>query len=628
MSALVKDRWFPLIELMLVLFAGVLFMVGGYYVTWQPLLLALTPFGVRIAAGKHLYRRSLVDSLVIAFLITAIISMFFAYDLRQTFQKLFILINAILLLYALMAQSRRDIWTVAAILSFISVGIVGYFLQTNDWNVLPADIDIINRIGLRWMGIRPYLPIPVIHANAAGGIVAIIIPFQIALARYARRVNHQLYWWIAIGTGLVSLVGILFTSSRGAWVGLTFAFLLWQLWVQTEKIAIRFQRSHFLTFSVFAIGMAVIGAALLVAIPERLLGLSTLNTRLTLDNASYDLIGDFPFFGAGLASFGGLYSQYIAVQPFFLFNYGHFFWLDMVLEQGVVGLLMWMGIYAVGGWLLYKMPDKQLYIKSHRVGYGRSRRRVPTRALDPGLFKWAVVLSTITHLIHTLVDDPLYAYLGTPFLFLLPGLSLMVAGQQNIPSIKLPELPRVRMVQFGVASVVVLGLTFVVLRRPILGNWFAMQGALEMARIELTDWPQNEWDYDPDLDGLTATAAHFERALAIDPTNRTAHHRLGLIAMQKWEFETAVTHLEAANEKDPEHIGIMKSLGFSYLWLGEYDLAAQLLTQFPETVEELDEYIFWWGVNGRSDLSDHASNMFDMLSETSPVSTTNTNDSS
>jgi tetratricopeptide (TPR) repeat protein len=236
-----------------------------------------------------------------------------------------------------------------------------------------------------------------------------------------------------------------------------------------------------------------------------------------------------------------------------------------------------------------------------------------------------VALSIITHLIHTLVDDPLYAYLGTPFLFLLPGLCLMLAGTSEIPRMRLPDLPRMRLVQIGAASVVLLAVVLVVLRRPLFGNWYAMQGATEMAKVELTDWPLNEWNSAPDLVGLSAAAEQFERALVIDPTNRTANHRLGLIAMQRQEFETAVSYLEAAYEKDPDHYGIVKSLGFSYVWQGNYEAASQLFVEIPEAQYELENYGYWWDVNGRSDLSDHAYNMYRILSETE---NTNATDSS
>jgi hypothetical protein len=63
----------------------------------------------------------------------------------------------------------------------------------------------------------------------------------------------------------------------------------------------------------------------------------------------------------------------------------------------------------------------------------------------------------------------------------------------------------------------------------------------------------------------------------------------------------------------PEHRGVTKSLGYCYMWLGEFDQAQGILTQIPEAYTELDVYIWWWHVHGRDDLADKASAMLTRL---------------
>jgi len=55
------------------------------------------------------------------------------------------------------------------------------------------------------MQIRPSLPISPIHANSAGGIIAMLMPFQVALLIYSWRVRHRLFGLIAIALGGLSL---------------------------------------------------------------------------------------------------------------------------------------------------------------------------------------------------------------------------------------------------------------------------------------------------------------------------------------------------------------------------------------------------------------------------------------
>jgi len=48
-------------------------------------------------------------------------------------------------------------------------------------------------------------------------------------------------------------------------------------------------------------------------------------------------------------------------------------------------------------------------------------------------------------------------------------------------------------------------------------------------------------------------------------------------------------------------------LGYDYVWLGDFESARDFLIQIPESEEELRGYIWWWKIQGRSDLSDKAS---------------------
>ncbi len=99
---------------------------------------------------------------------------------------------------------------------------------------------------------------------------------------------------------------------------------------------------------------------------------------------------------------------------------------------------------------------------------------------------------------------------------------------------------------------------------------------------------------------------YFQQALAYNPGNRTASHRLGLIAMVKREYPSAVRHLESAYKRDPDHPGIMKNLGYSYLWANQMKPAHQILSTLPEAVRELDVYTWWWDQLSRPDLANIA----------------------
>jgi hypothetical protein len=134
-----------------------------------------------------------------------------------------------------------------------------------------------------------------------------------------------------------------------------------------------------------------------------------------------------------------------------------------------------------------------------------------------------------------------------------------------------------------------------------------------MARVELAGFPSGKWEELDVLPQLAPAETALLSSLEADPVNRTANHRLGLIAMLRRDFPSAVRYLEIAHVQSPGHRGITKALGYCYVWLAQYDKAMVTLGEIPEAAGELDVYVWWWGVQGRSDLSGNASVMHPLL---------------
>lgn len=134
-----------------------------------------------------------------------------------------------------------------------------------------------------------------------------------------------------------------------------------------------------------------------------------------------------------------------------------------------------------------------------------------------------------------------------------------------------------------------------------------------MARVELADFPTGKWDEGQNLGKLTTSETLFTRALHYNPWNRTANHRLGLIAMLRRDFPLAVSYLKAAYQADQNHRGIWKALGYSYVWTGQFDQAIALLTHIPEARQELEIYPWWWRTQGQDILASRAETMAKQL---------------
>ena len=294
------------------------------------------------------------------------------------------------------------------------------------------------------------------------------------------------------------------------------------------------------------------------------------------------------------------------VTPYFLFSYSHNFYLDVILEQGFAGGFAILIVILGGAWSLI------------------NRKKEERENLLIDFLSEAVVVSTLVLLIHGLIDDPLYGGSGSPLLLLLPGLALMLVYIDH-PEQDLVELddrrrtfPRVfniktnRLVIPGIVLILIISLV-VTFRRTIIASWYANLGAVEMSRWELENWPQDRWNDNPDVSPLGSAETLFEKALDLSSYQRTAWHRLGLIAMQRRDFNMAQAELGRAFEIDPDHRGIRKSLGYASVWGDRLERAESLLDGISEAKDEMEVYTWWWKENDRLDLSSQANEMVSIL---------------
>jgi tetratricopeptide (TPR) repeat protein len=292
-------------------------------------------------------------------------------------------------------------------------------------------------------------------------------------------------------------------------------------------------------------------------------------------------VKDYPFTGAGLAAFAGQYSRYILDTPFFFFNTSHNIFLDIVLEQGPVGLLGWLAVLGGSFWLLLT-----------------SRRKSP--------HWWAVWISLIVVTIQGLADDPLYGGSGTALLFIIPGLAVALSNpdeeKRAIDQLEVRITPK-KLLWISTSGIFALAILVAVFWPNIKSWWVANLGAIDMASVELVGFPTGKWDTGQNIPALVDAENLFHQSLSIDEGNFTAHYRLGLIDMLAKDFEAAQPHLERALTLQPGHRGVRKELGHSYIWTGDYEQALPLLSDLSETLGELDAYIWWWRTQGREDLA-------------------------
>jgi O-antigen ligase len=547
---------------------------------------------------------------IVVFSIMTVVGVWAAYDRDSAWAKFWVLLGGIFLYFTLAQQTQDNLWIIISLLSCFGLILAAYFMFTYDWQTQLADLAIINRIGLWWIRLRPTLLVKLLQPNMAGGLIAMLIPPCIALG--INTWDKRRIWTILVIFVIIFFsLSLLMTSSRSAWFALLVSLVMWMLWGISGYLANWSKQSRMMSFIVALFIAGVIGLSYSITNPGRLLsiantipGAASAESRFEIYCNTRKIISDFPFTGGGLHAFPGLYSQYLLVIPFFIFDYAHNLYLDVAVEQGLIGLLGIMSIIIGIIWLIFA------HLRNHDYA------QIPHNPLVIALFASMIVM-----VIHGFSDDPLYGGRGTPLLFVIPGLVMATtqpyqdeyrenALKKGDDEIKRPYLIKWLPVALTIISIIV---AFFIFRKTLLSAWYANLGAVAMARVELVGWPTGQWEDETNVPKLATVETLFDQSLVYAADSRTAHHRLGVIALLKRDFVTAISHLESAYRSDNSHKGVIKNLGYSYTWAGQFDKAEKMLVNIPESKQELSVYIGWWDTQGRSDLSSNAQIMVSRL---------------
>ena len=511
---------------------------------------------------------------MLLFVATASVGYWVSYNREVALVKFLVILGAVFVYYLVVnmpAFTRSHITTILTILATL---LSLYFLFTHDWRTVPAGIRFIDNLGDRWMRIRPISGESVLHPNIIAGILATLIPFTIALALAKTKFRRNLVLIAIIA------IGLFMTGSRGAWLALSAALVVWIWWHISGK---RRQVFVLVCLAAMVLSIVVLWASpnILLALANRLPGVASGSSRLELYQNTLALAPDYLLTGGGLGAFAGLYSYYVLILPTEVFTYAHNLYLDILIEQGIGGLFAWLGIIAGTFWLILTHLFKE---DAHTH------------------LRWATFASLLIIISHGLVDDALYGNWGTPLLFIVPAIAVALTEIPNPKStIRNPALA---------LTPPILLILFVALSPTGRALWYANQGTMAMAQVELADFPTNKWQEGQHLSDYDVSIAYFNQAVQANSANRTAHFRLGLVAMIYRNYDIAVEELEMASGLGGrENAGIQKALAYSYLWNNQPDQAQILLTQLPESRRELRNYVGWWQTQGREDFSQLAAQM-------------------
>jgi O-antigen ligase len=511
------------------------------------------------------------------FLVSALIAALISYNSPEAWFRFVLIVAglALLVVFALLPEQvrilgRHQLPLLSCTLLLFPALVSFFFLLSNNW---------ASRIGgkLPWLDpvLRPlaaiqlwsfdYRPDP----NVIGGILAMLLPLQVAVHLKCRGDATRR---LSLSLTLVTVVALLLSELRGAWLALAVAGGALFLWRWLERLRSRGAISlhgQLVTFSL-VLAMAASGTlTVLLLTPIGRLVLGARSDRVAVWGNSLALLGDYFFTGLGLGSYEMSYSSYVYLVHVNHTSHAHNLYVNLWLQQGLLGLLAFCGLVLAA----ISPVVRAIW------------NRLP-------LLDWqaAAIVSLMVILLHGVIDDPYYGYAGKgiPFLFIPFGLLLRGTNQ----------IARSRSGFRWTSLSVVAGIIAALFVPGVRAQWEANLGALSQTRAELSvyHWPQ--WSIQDELRrsslvNLTPAIGHFSRSLILDNGNTTANRRLGQIELSRGEYDAARHHLEAAYAAASHQRATRQMLGEVCAIAGQMDLAAKLWRSIDVSANQL-EIRRWW----------------------------------
>ncbi|TMC58448.1 MAG: O-antigen ligase family protein, partial [Chloroflexi bacterium] len=425
-------RLCPVLDISLVAMAAAVWYVHPQEGAW-PLALIGIGWLLRFVVYGYLTQSTPFDLPLLLFLASAFLSVNLAFSQGQqwldsvapllwAWAKFWTIVPA-LALFVAVANLRgvRQVWWFARVYACLAVATTLYFVATNDWQVRGGKFDLLTQLGALLSEPLPDVPGRRLHPNVFGGVIAMLVPFCLALWREARARRREFIAWGAVT--LIALFGLLMSASRGAWLAVAFVALVWALWRELSAGAARSRVRLGVLAPVLLGGALVLGAfadlgTIQVSANP---GASSVISRIALWQGGLSLAQDYLFTGGGLGAFPMLYSTYVLQVPVFFIAHAHNVWLDMVLDQGLLGLIAF-------GWLL--VLACVLSLRGLRLLNAQQTRQAT-------LARWlleAALASLLVTLVHGLVDD--IAFGSRALLLLFVPFGVMAALYRRFPAMQ------------------------------------------------------------------------------------------------------------------------------------------------------------------------------------------------
>ncbi len=183
------------------------------------------------------------------------------------------------------------------------------------------------------------------HANAFGlfmtPLLAWLLPDFVQRLQFI--VRNKNYFYIALW--VLGVVGMFLSLSRGAWIGLIAAAVVYVILNANKKLILGF------------VAAAVIAAAVVAVVPNlryRVLlpfyGEKSTVARFSLWDTGAKMLKDDPILGKGINGFSDNWDKYNTDPGLEHYNFPHNIFINFWIDLGLLGLVSMAAIFVVSAW--------------------------------------------------------------------------------------------------------------------------------------------------------------------------------------------------------------------------------------------------------------------------------------
>ena len=339
-----------------------LFMIPFFSLTPYPsltlaVLLGVSSLGyaIKLIRGKRIIKFELIDGAVVAFSLLMFFSGAISAGGQSSLYEALLLCVLVLVYFLTVNMMRTESWIRRCVMALVSsavvvsvVGIVEYFF--GDLTARWLDTEYFPDIKGRVVSLFD-------NANVLAFYLVMIFPFALEVTARCRNKRER---FLAVVSIAAIVLCVVFTWSRGAWIGLIAVTLLYFI-IKTRK-----------TIKV------LIGACFLVPVLPVILPQSVINRFLSIGDmsdsstyyrfhtwlGSFDMLGDHLFGGIGFGSsaFERVYPQY-AHAGIESAEHSHNLFLQITVMMGVVGLAVFLAVL-----LLFAQKNLEYYKNAKASG--------------------------------------------------------------------------------------------------------------------------------------------------------------------------------------------------------------------------------------------------------------------